>query len=429
MKHASEPQAREPDARLIAGLTGYIRGLLSDDHRPELYRQYEETLGQVDPQVVFTVFRQLQADGVATERLLDVLPKVMNVVHAALEGSRIPPIPDHSFLAYLDQENQALLERLDSLRQLIRQAAADPDDQTVFPQMAAAVDDLSPYLSHFNKKENVLFPYLEQVHERYEGLAIMWALHDQARNLLRQIPGYLRDGTVSRGDQFRRIGDLFFVLHGLVQKERLLLFPSALTRLTAEQHRQMLQQSTEYTWAFIDDPRPDQMRSEDQTSAARYPTEAEDWVFQTETGHLTFSQLEQLFETIPVDMTLIDAENRVCFFNRARDRVFPRSPAIIGRRVEFCHPPQSVDKVMTIIDAFRSGQEEKATFWLQLSERFILIQYFALRGRDGLYQGTLEVSQDITEIRTLDGEQRLLDWSAGESASDRSMSEPLSEGM
>ncbi len=410
MKHASEPQTQEPDARLIAGLTGYIRGLLSDDHRPELYRQYEETLGQVDPQVVFTVFRQLQADGVATERLLDVLPKVMNVVHAALEGSRIPPIPEHSFIAYLDQENQALLERLDQLRGLIREAAVDPENQTIFAQMAASVDDMAPYLAHFNKKENILFPYLEQHHERYEGVSIMWALHDQARDLLRQTAPRLRDPAVGRADQFRRIGELFFVLHGLVQKERLILFPSALTRLTPDQHRQMLQQSTEYEWAFINEPSFDPAHPDEAPPTGRYPDGAEDWVFQTETGHLSFSQLEQLFDTIPVDMTLIDADNRVCFFNRARDRVFPRSPAIIGRRVEFCHPPQSVDKVMAIVEAFRSGQENKTSFWLRLSGRFILIQYFALRGRDGIYQGTLEVSQDITEIRQLDGEQRLLDW-------------------
>ncbi|MGB4311657.1 MAG: PAS domain-containing protein, partial [Natronincolaceae bacterium] len=100
----------------------------------------------------------------------------------------------------------------------------------------------------------------------------------------------------------------------------------------------------------------------------------------------------------------------VKFFTKPKDRIFPRSPAIIGRDVNNCHPPASVHIVEEIIESFRSGKEDFAKFWINIKDRMILIQYFALRDNNKIYRGTLEVSQDITEIRQLDGERRLLKW-------------------
>jgi DUF438 domain-containing protein len=109
-------------------------------------------------------------------------------------------------------------------------------------------------------------------------------------------------------------------------------------------------------------------------------------------------------------MTFVDENNKVKFFTRPKDRIFPRSPAIIGRDVDKCHPPQSVHVVHEIIDSFRNGKKDHATFWINIKEKMILIQYFALRDSMGVYKGVLEVSQDITEIRALEGEKRLLHW-------------------
>jgi len=117
------------------------------------------------------------------------------------------------------------------------------------------------------------------------------------------------------------------------------------------------------------------------------------------------------FNHLPVDITIVDENDRVLFFNKAKDRFFPRSPAVVGRAVQNCHPPESVHKVEEIIEAFRSGKREKADFWIQMRGKFILIQYFALRDEAGAYRGVIEVSQDVTAIRKLEGERRLLDWS------------------
>ena len=136
--------------------------------------------------------------------------------------------------------------------------------------------------------------------------------------------------------------------------------------------------------------------------------------FITETGVLSFEEILMVFNTLPVDMTFVDENNKVNYFTRPKDRIFPRSPAIIGRDVQKCHPPESVHVVNEILDSFRSGKENSATFWIQMKDKKILIQYFALRNAGGEYRGTLEVSQDITGIIKLEGERRLLQFNKPE---------------
>jgi uncharacterized protein len=128
------------------------------------------------------------------------------------------------------------------------------------------------------------------------------------------------------------------------------------------------------------------------------------------TGLLTPEQIVMMLEGLPLDITYIDENDEVRYFSGAKHRIFPRSKAIIGRKVQNCHPPSSVHIVNEIVAAFRSGERDVAEFWIQLKERFIHIRYFALRDEIGNYRGTIEVSQDVTGIRELEGEQRLLHW-------------------
>ena len=125
---------------------------------------------------------------------------------------------------------------------------------------------------------------------------------------------------------------------------------------------------------------------------------------------MSFEQLNLVLNNLPVDFTVVDENNRVLYFNNPPHRIFPRSPAVVGREVKNCHPPRSLDKVDEIVDAFRDGSQSHARFWITVKERKLLIEYFALRDADGNYRGVLEVSQDITDIQGLEGEKRLLDW-------------------
>jgi len=128
------------------------------------------------------------------------------------------------------------------------------------------------------------------------------------------------------------------------------------------------------------------------------------------TGNPTATQLVQIFNTLPVDITLVDNEDRVVYFNTPATRLFPRSKSVVGRTVQNCHPPESVDIVEKILKAFREKTESEASFRIMMKGRYILISYYPIYNSDGSYAGTMEVSQDITDLKTLEGERRLLSW-------------------
>lgn len=130
-------------------------------------------------------------------------------------------------------------------------------------------------------------------------------------------------------------------------------------------------------------------------------------------GSLNIAELTAMLNTIPFDLTFVDADDTVRYFTQGRERIFERNRAIIGRKVQMCHPPSSVGIVQKILDDFRSGAESQAPFWISMGGRFIHIEYFAIRDKDGNYLGTIEVSQDLTEKRKLEAEQRLLSYTKG----------------
>jgi DUF438 domain-containing protein len=131
-------------------------------------------------------------------------------------------------------------------------------------------------------------------------------------------------------------------------------------------------------------------------------------------GNITVEQLQGIFAALPLDLTFVDARDRVAFFTEGHSRIFARSKAIIGRKVQHCHPPQSVDTVSTILADFRSGRQNSAEFWINFKGRLIHIRYFAVRDPNGDYLGTVELTQDLTPLRQLEGERRLLEYKPAE---------------
>jgi len=123
----------------------------------------------------------------------------------------------------------------------------------------------------------------------------------------------------------------------------------------------------------------------------------------------TTATIEAIFNTLPVDVTFIDDGDTVRYFSRGDERIFKRPPGVIGRQVRQCHPAHSLDKVEQVISELRSGKREVAEFWIDLHDRKIYIRYFSVRDQAGKYLGTLEVTQDITDIQRITGQKRLLD--------------------
>ncbi|GAH88330.1 unnamed protein product, partial [marine sediment metagenome] len=129
-----------------------------------------------------------------------------------------------------------------------------------------------------------------------------------------------------------------------------------------------------------------------------------------DTGKLTLEQINLMLKHLPIDISFVDVNDEVKYYSATDERLFPRSPAVIGRKVQKCHPPKSMHIVEDIVAKFKSGEKNVAEFWIQLGDKFVNIRYFAVRDDQGKYIGTLEVSQDITHIKTLEGERRLVQW-------------------
>lgn len=398
----------------INRLTAYVQGVLDRRDGKTLYMEYRGDIESVVPQEIFEILYRVWSGGVSHEAILNVLDKLINIFYHALSRYTWPAPETGSFLEIMMRENDAMNAKMDEIKALLKLGQPLKHRQSL-------QDALTPLLSfdaHYQKKENLLFPLMEQRQARFQGVAVMWALHDKTRQSLKKVLICLEDEFTTESELHTEIGQLFFNMIGLAQKESLILYPCAAETLEAADFNALLVQSFEYGFPFLD---PDTLPSPPLQSLGhlhqgQYP--ADGLEINTGTGILSADQFIMILNALPVDMTYVDEHDKVRYFSRPKDRFFPRSTAIIGRDVRYCHPPQSVDTVLEIIQAFREGHQDKASFWIDLNDRKVLIQYFALFAPDPasdgkpVYRGVLEVSQDITEIQKLYGERRLLTWEA-----------------
>ncbi len=132
------------------------------------------------------------------------------------------------------------------------------------------------------------------------------------------------------------------------------------------------------------------------------------WAYPFDAGSLTAEEINAIFNTLPIDMTFVGADDKVKYFTQGKERIFDRPKTIIGREVKHCHPPKSVHVVEQIVADLRSGKKDNEDFWIQMGEMYVLIRYYAVRGKQGEFLGTLEVTQDIKPIQDIKGEKRLM---------------------
>jgi DUF438 domain-containing protein len=191
----------------------------------------------------------------------------------------------------------------------------------------------------------------------------------------------------------------------MMYKEERILLPICLDTFTEEEWAEIWVSSPRYGWCLIE---PLEGYRPPESAVPEAVQLASGAAVQLPTGNLSLEQLTAVFSALPVDVTFVDGDDRVAFFSEGPDRVFARSKAIIGRKVQHCHPPKSVDVVDRILGDFREGRQSVAEFWIDFLGRFVHIRYFAVRDRQGAYMGTLEVTQDVSRIRALQGERRLL---------------------
>jgi DUF438 domain-containing protein len=297
------------------------------------------------------------------------------------------------------RENEAAAQVLDALR------AATVSSR--WGEARRHLRQLQEYNRHYLRKEDILFPYLEK-HGFRAPTSVMWAIHDDIRATWKELGKLLQDNPADE-----RVGQLLQRLDQTIRdmfyKEENILFPNALEMLTPEEWQAVRAQESEVGYFQVQptEAATGKERAEPVAPSSAPPTAGGE--IPLSTGRLTGQQINWLLTHLPVDVTYVDADDTVRFYSETPERIFRRTPAIIGRKVQKCHPPASVDRVQRIIDDFRAGNRDTAEFWIQMQGKFIHIRYFAVRDGEGQYQGTIEVTQDITHIRALEGERRLLD--------------------
>jgi DUF438 domain-containing protein len=196
----------------------------------------------------------------------------------------------------------------------------------------------------------------------------------------------------------------------MIMKEEEILLPMTMDKLTDEDWYQIYKQTNEIGYCLYDPKtewKPEGIEKGETKSA--YGNNV-----QLPSGRFTVEELLAILNSLPLDLTFVDKEDKVKYFTQGRERIFDRNRAILGRDVRMCHPPSSVHVVEQILDDFKSGKENDCSFWIQMKGRFIFIEYVALRSEEGEYLGTLEITQDLTGKRQLSGERRILSYNKPE---------------
>lgn len=366
-----------------------IRQLHEGKTVEEVKGEFAALLKEVSATEIAEIEQALIAEGLPETEIKRLCDAHTAVFAEALGAAPQPTAPSGHPLDLFRAENEAAAKTLDALEAAIKAAQ--------WAQARGLLQELRSGLeTHYRRKENILFPYLEK-HGFTGPSSVMWAIHDDIRAGWKKLDALLTGApdTAAVAETFAPLAD---AIRQMSYKEDNILYPTALQMLTSEEWEAVRAQEGgvgEYA-------RPAE-------AAAPAPTAPPaEGLIPLQVGALTPQQIALLLIHLPVDVTFVDENDEVRFFSATKERIFQRSPAIIGRKVQKCHPPASVHRVQRILDDFREGRRDVAEFWIQMQAKFIHIRYFAVRDESGKYLGTLEVSQDVTGIRALEGERRLL---------------------
>lgn len=384
-------------------------GLSPDDTRKEL----EELLGSVPYGEVVQAEQELVEEGLPETEII----KYCDLHSAALRGKiaqgpvKVVPMghPVHTFT----EENSALRPHIEKFKTVIteikKQDLAAKADKTVL-EIRSLFNTLMDIEKHYSRKENLLFPFLEK-HGITVPPAVMWGKHDETRSLLKSVHQSLTDiETITVGDLLD-LNEILLTpainaIDEMIYKEEEILFPMCLDTLTDIEWYEVYQHSDEIGYCLYDP----KIKWEPGFADKKEVKLVEKGKIQLSTGSFSVEELDALFKSLPVDITFVDKEDKVRYFSLGKERIFERNRTILGRQVQFCHPPASVHIVEKILSDFKSGKQDSAKFWINFHGKYVHIAYYAVRDEKKQYLGTLEVTQDIAEYKKVEGEKRILSY-------------------
>ncbi|OHD26245.1 MAG: hypothetical protein A2Y38_23580 [Spirochaetes bacterium GWB1_59_5] len=405
----------------------------------EVKKEFHDLIMDADAVEVAELEQSLIEGGLPVSEVQRLCDVHADVFKAGLErGEKTERMPGHPVHTYLAENKEARKYA----RGLVYASLTGGVES-----LKAAVNAMRPIIVHFERKENQLFPFLER--SGFTGPSkVMWGKHDEIRVVFKELDAAIKAAEVKTARKKAR--DLAKRVRMMIFMEEKILLPNALKRLNDQDWAAVRRGEDAIGFAWV---KPGakwdaalvggspvsvpgaagsaagasvggqgqyaNFNAAIEAAAARAGGAGTTQALQPigpasmiplSVGGLPLDVLDRILKSLPVDVSFVDADDKVMYYSDSPHRVFPRSPGIIGRSVQNCHPPKSVDVVMKILDAFKKKEKDKAEFWIQMNGRFILISYKPIYDDAGTYLGTLEMSWDATDIRALEGQRRLLDW-------------------
>jgi DUF438 domain-containing protein len=390
-----------------------LRSIILDLHASENIKDARERFAKlienIEAEEIVNLEQSLIDDGMDVKMLKKLSDVHVQIFKESLSDQEVPKTPSgHPVNTYMEENRYAekILDEISSLLKKTGEPSVEDEFQRLQQDIISLVDKLKEIDVHYARKENQLFPILET-----KGISgpstVMWEVHDDIRALIKSArenaeKGAVQDTVDTLKQSTEKVADMIY-------KEEHILYPLCLENFSEDEWGKVKSGEDEigYSWikpgeGWIPDVKKDKV--------AEFPEATTEGTIALDTGNLTADQLNRILKLLPVDISFVNENDEVAYYSDVPERIFPRSPAIIGRKVQNCHPPKSIDKVKRILKEFKEGTKDVAEFYITLDGRFLHIRYFPVHDDDDKYMGTLEVSQDLTRLRALEGEKRLLDW-------------------
>lgn len=346
----------------------------------------------------------LENKGISPEEIYEKMDQLVSLFDGLLVHDKPDLEEGHPVGTYLNE--------VKAIRDLLSKMTSQVDNKFIKNVWLEIYEDLSQINTHFARKQNQLYPLLER--KGFDRPSkVMWTLENDIRDLIKEA------GELLKNDQDQAFLDLqkevIEMVEDMMVKEEEILYPTALDLISHEEFVHMRISDDEIGYCLIDKPKSfgkveNDLMKDLANLLSKHGLTTQSGELDVSMGKLTLEQINLIFKHLQVDLSYVDENEIVKFYSDTKHRVFPRSAGVIGREVQNCHPRESVETVEEIIRAFKTGEQDQAEFWLEINGKFIYIIYNAVRDDQGQFRGVLEMMQDVTHIRALEGSQRLLSW-------------------
>lgn len=386
-----------------------------------LQERFQELLGgKISPSEFALAEQKIKNYGISDTDLKNRLEDLIAIFKSSFETVSIDSLPAGHPIDTFTKENKAIKKLITEMRRKEANIDFNAIDADWWNN---AYNQIQQIIIHYVRKENQLFPYLEQ-----KGFdkpsTVMWALHDDIRNLIKFYSNLLQDGNYEELFSMQEL--LFSSIEDMIFKEEKILWPTSLDLLTQKEWVEIRKGEDEVGYCLIQNPPvwtpewsyPSENKIKNKSSkkapAVQFnPSQAHSPTIgdiNLEVGSITPEQINLIFKHLPFDITYINEFDKICYYNNGEEGILPRSSDIVGKQIKYYFPHSSIHSVEKIIDEFKKGKRDRANFKINFHNKYFDIQYFAVRNEGGYYKGVLEVVYNTQTVIRSEEKQHLINW-------------------